>query len=64
MIIKITCTIIKTIISNFYTNSSNIYLQLDSAGAGVPDASTLDSFVFYDAILTTNLDTGAISIIQ
>jgi len=51
-------------ISGIDTNSSNIYLQLDSAGAGVPDASTLDSFVFYDAILTTNLDTGAISIIQ
>jgi len=51
-------------ISGIDTNSSNIYLQLDSAGAGVPSASTLDSFVFYDAILTTNLDTGAISIIQ
>jgi hypothetical protein len=51
-------------ISGIDTNSSNIYLQLDSASAGVPLDSTLDSFVFYDAILTTNLDTGAISIIQ
>jgi hypothetical protein len=51
-------------ISGIDTNSSNIYLQLDSTSAGVPSASTLDSFVFYDAILTTNLDTGAISIIQ
>jgi hypothetical protein len=51
-------------ISGIDTNSSNIYLQLDSVSAGVPAASTLDSFVFYDAILTTNLDTGAISIIQ
>jgi hypothetical protein len=51
-------------ISGIDTNSSNIYLQLDSATAGVPANSTLDSFVFYDAILTTSLDTGAISIIQ
>jgi hypothetical protein len=60
-------------ITGIDTNSSNIYLQLDSAttsvgsptaSIGVPVASTLDTFCFYDVILTTNIDTGAISVIQ
>jgi hypothetical protein len=60
-------------ISGIDTNSSNIYLQIDSstssAGApnasiGIPVASTLDSFVFYDAILTTDIATGQVSIVQ
>ena len=51
-------------ISGIDTNDSNIYLQLDSISTGVPTASTVDSFVFYDAILLTNLSTGAVSVIQ
>jgi hypothetical protein len=51
-------------ITGIDTNSSNIYLQLDSNSTGVPVASTLDTFCFYDVILTTNIDTGAISVIQ
>ena len=51
-------------ISGIDTNDSNIYLQLDSISAGVTSASTLDSFVFYDAILMMNLQTGAVSVIQ
>lgn len=60
-------------ISGIDTNSSNIYLQLDSAtgsvglptaSIGVPVASVLDSFVFYDAILTTSVDDGRVSVIQ
>jgi len=60
-------------ISGIDTNSSNIYLQIDSAttsvgsptaSTGVPVACTLDSFVFYDAILTTDIASGQVSIIQ
>lgn len=51
-------------ISGISTLSDNIYLQLDSNSTGVPVASTIDSFVFYDAILTTDMSTGQVSIIQ
>jgi len=60
-------------ISGIDTNSSNIYLQIDSAttsvgsptaSTGIPVACTLDSFVFYDAILTTDIASGQVSIIQ
>jgi len=60
-------------ISGISTMSENIFLQLDSAttsvGAptasiGIPVALTLDSFVFYDQIMTVNVDTGAVQIIQ
>jgi hypothetical protein len=51
-------------ISGISTLSDNIYLQLDSNSTGVPVASTIDSFVFYDAILTTEIGSGQVSIIQ
>lgn len=51
-------------ITGIDTNSSNIYLQLDSNTTGLPANATLDTFCFYDVILTTNVDTGAISVIQ
>ena len=51
-------------ISGIDTNSSNIYLQLDAVSAGFPANLTIDNFVFYDAILTTSVDDGRVSIIQ
>jgi hypothetical protein len=60
-------------ISGIDTNSSNIYFQIDStstsvgspaASVGIPVACTVDSFVFYDAILTTDVASGQVSIIQ
>ena len=60
-------------ISGISTLDSNIYLQLDSAttsvgsptaAIGVPVAATIDSFVFFDSIMTVNVDTGAVQVIQ
>ena len=52
-------------ISGVSTLSDNIYLQLDSNSTGIPAGGvTCDSFVFYDAILTTDMTTGQVSIIQ
>jgi len=51
-------------ISGISTLSDNIFLQLDSNSTGIPVALTADSFVFYDAILTTDMSTGQVSIIQ
>lgn len=60
-------------ISGIDTNSSNIYLQIDSASTsvgsptastGIPVACQLDSFCFYDAILLTEIASGQVSIIQ
>ena len=51
-------------ISGIETLNSSIYLQIDSTSTGIPVACTLDSFVFYDAILTTDIASGQVSIIQ
>lgn len=42
------------------TNSSNVFLTINSVSA--PTASTIDSFVFYDLILETNVMDGSVSI--
>ena len=51
-------------ISGTDTTGSAIYLDLVSNSTGVPAASTITSFVYYDSIMVTDVATGQVSIIQ